>query len=683
MDLIRTDHKKFLPATVEHKVEQAGERKQDLEIKNHTVHVGHYYMDRANDTHYRAKLLYVIGVKDNGFYQRGNGEQAKNDDSVLFYEMQDWKGEVWHDEPESMSIKYFKRCLHMGDDINKYFKESEQFRKGEIDMSHFPNPADGFGEMSGMEVMGAVNKEVMVKLQNEIEAAKLELERVQAFMKMELDRKKAEVEARKEQMLAMLNQFKKILKKVHRVIDTIELYLGVHEDIVQIQEGQAADVETPISFRQRVLFMDEELALHQFDADGGDIEVFDNWLLEEARYKTFIPEEKGIVVFRPRRYEKDYGYYGKESWINGIINQMKGNWKTYFLIRNGENIYRVWGAINVMPRLFPKRDELQQMVDRLEKYHDRDDFDEHKHGYERRAFVMQGLIDRTQIFHPLPMEIKLFDLAGDAAKYVNFIYDDEDVLSDGRLRFWSWVKKINSTIKKGSRVLNSGKYDDGWNKKEWTDRLFYYVTEWNAPQLPAPGIYEVNLKKEKRRCKKENYDELVKHYNIKRPRWDISSDNDLFYEDYVHEQMYILHNPGDTVHGGWGNYNREGHTRKKRIGFIIWEDDNFIFNYDRISLDDIEFYLSSGLDRSSYYKMIPWLLQCREHLLKETEREKEFVQFIIREFKKETGAKCSPEFVYEYVDWWKKKVTFTRPITKDDAKAYRMIMKKMKKDLSF
>lgn len=682
MDLISTDHKKFLPTTVEHKVEQAGERSQDLGIKNHIVHVGHYYMERANDTHYRAKLLYVIGVKDKGFYQRDNGEQVKNGDSVLFYKMQDWKGEIWHDEPESMSIEYFKNCLHIGDDIDKYFKESEQFRKGEINMGYFPNPAEGFGEMSGTEVMGAVNKEVMVKLQNEIEAAKMELERVQAFMKMELDRKKMEVEARKAQMLAMLNEFKKILKKVHRVIDTIELYLGVHEDIVQIQEGQAVDMETPIAFRQRVLFMDEELALHQFDADGGDIEVFDNWLLEEARYKTFLPEEKGIVAFRPRRYEKDYGYYGKESWINGIINNMKGNWKTYFLIRNGENIYRVWGAINVMPRLFPKRDELQQMVDRLEKYHDRDDFDEQKHGYERRAFVMQGLIDRTQIFHPLPMEIKLFDLAGEAAKYVNFIYDDEDVLSDGRLRFWEWKRKINSTIEKGSRVLNTAQYDRGWHKSEWTDRLFYFVNEFNAPQLPEKGVYEVNLKKEERRRMKENYDELIKVVD-KDDRWKIYSSDDRFYESYIHEEMYILHNPGDEV--GWNSWDKYAtiHKRKKRIGWMIYTGDTFIFNYDRISLKDIEFYLQSGIDRRDYYKMIPFLHQVREHLLKETEREKEFVQFIIREFKKSTGQKLQDDFVFEYVDWWKNKVTFTRPITEDDTKAYRMIMKKIKKDLSF
>ena len=63
-----------------------------------------------------------------------------------------------------------------------------------------------------------------------------------------------------------------------RVITTIELYLGINEELFCIQEGAKAHVDTPITFRQGVLYMDEEIGHWK---DGGldytNIEWFDTW----------------------------------------------------------------------------------------------------------------------------------------------------------------------------------------------------------------------------------------------------------------------------------------------------------------------------------------------------------------------------------------------------------------------
>lgn len=63
--------------------------------------------------------------------------------------------------------------------------------------------------------------------------------------------------------------------------------------------------------------------------------------------------------------------------------------------------------------------------------------------------------------------------------------------------------------------------------------------------------------------------------------------------------------------------------------------------------------------------------------LAEIEWEKEFVKMTIGELQKE-GCSVDEKDVWSAIDWWKNKVIWKRPITKDDAKALRMIKSKLK-----
>ena len=145
-------------------------------------------------------------------------------------------------------------------------------------------------------------------------------------------------------------------------------------------------------------------------------------------------------------------------------------------------------------------------------------------------------------------------------------------------------------------------------------------------------------------------------------------------------KLTILHNPKDTVHGGWGKYWETG-ERKKRIRFTIHKSDIQVLNYDQIDLDDIDFYLTSRVDRHNYLSMMPILIRIKEQRLKELELEKSFVKMVTDRNSKDKDPIVVEKIVWELVEWWKYKNTWKRPIDSDDAKALRMIESELKRRL--
>jgi hypothetical protein len=387
------------------------------------------------------------------------------------------------------------------------------------------------------------------------------------------------------------------------------------------------------------------------------------------------------------------------------MNQ-ENKYRTYLLIRNGECLYRVYTEnIVILPRLFPKRDELQKLMEEIQKENLRswdeekkkDNIDDLVHQYKKRAILLQGLVDRTDVFHPLPVDkINIFDMSNLEGK-VNFIYDDEATLPSGRLSFWDWHKEINSKIGKGSRVLITG--FDGKND-EVKDRIYYYTTNYVSP--PSVGIYEVEeyLHKGTKSMKRSDFENLKVEWdkrgikyeitNVREKVYHINYQESSFphkekpgyvpiYEDevtvrstYIH--LTILYNPGDTVYGPWGTY--DPHDRKKRIRLRIYPTDDFVLNYDQISLEDINFYLTSRVDRPNYLKMLPLLDDVKNWRIEELENEKNFAKMVYAQVYQKL-KKQTEEYIYqkilEAIDWWKFKNMWKRPIDKDDTKALRMI----------
>jgi hypothetical protein len=147
------------------------------------------------------------------------------------------------------------------------------------------------------------------------------------------------------------------------------------------------------------------------------------------------------------------------------------------------------------------------------------------------------------------------------------------------------------------------------------------------------------------------------------------------YKVYYYERVLVIrYNPEDEVYSGWGDW--RGHTRKNNLSFIIKPYDRFILNYEGIKLEDVEFYIESRVDRHNYSEMLPLLYLIKRKKLEELADEKEFVKLMQGQI-----PKATEQDIWDAIEWWKMKVIEKRPLTKDDAKAFRMIQGRVKRFL--
>ena len=528
------------------------------------------------------------------------------------------------------------------------------------------------------------------------------------------------MEAKRSELYGIMQVFEKQIKKIRRVIATIELYLGINEDIVQLQEGPSALMEEPIHIRQQILFMDEEVG-NPDDLRGGkdgwdfqNIEDFEKWLVIDNHYDKLLPEKKGIVVLCVRRRDK---HYSENAWTNSYMNIPNKN--TFFLMRNGDNIYCIWADLNVGRRFFPLRTEIQVIFDELNSDKHMWDSDKEKiedtlYFYKRNFILMQGLIERTTMFHPLAFEGFNVLKPESYGEYVNFIYDDEAALPSGKLSYKQWKEQLNKGIQRGSRIYVSrwapgtgGMDRNSGISSSDSDRLV--TTQWvrETYDAPSPGMYTVEEGKEEIRQYIYKYhtkdDNGKKKYlgnfteedwekseeesgtqigggNIKAFKGNVLRERTEKYNEVEVPYLYIKYNPGGTVYGGWGSY--ESHDRKNKISYKIYEDDSFIFNYDVLPFEDIDFYLESRVDRHNYISMMPTLWDLKRLRIEEMKWETDFANLTKHAVKKELNLhdKYAADVllcVWEAITWWKHKVIWKRPISKDDAKALRMIKRRV------
>lgn len=699
-------------------LEKTSEQLSNVEQASGQINVGDIFFSLLHEC-----IIRITGVKP---------DQGINDDPSYFYDdLESMTPETWSEGIVYSNGQSRKSTISKESLENHYAKiETAIFNKmiGRVenyiltgDLSEYQlNEYRNLDSSTAIVAPGS--KEHLSTMHSAIEAKKQEVETLQLLINAKLAIEKAKMNELRSQLEGQIKIFQKQMRRIMRVINTIELYLGIEEDLVQIMEGQPAPADYPICFRQQILFMDEEIGVW---TNGGfdftNIPDFENWLLTDSNFKKLLPEEKGMVVFKPRRNSKEYG-----TEYDDEINE--NNKQTYFLIRNGDNLYRISSEkIQIPDRLFPLKEELQTLFNELQhimttkkhvwgsdKKKKEEEVENKTFRYKQLAFLMQGLIDRTEIFSPFAKKINVFDLTNNQDA-VNFIYDDELALPTGRKLFKDWQRELNSKITRGSRVLLTGLYNPnrGYTSlEEFRDRLFYYVSKHNAPSLPDSGIYEVESRWQQEK------EELV-HYEMERidgegclikkgkqvyrflKGWEThefhakplpgvqiryvenpaEERRSLYIEAYEcvykYQQLYIKHNPGGETSHGWGNW---GHERKNRIGWKIYQSDRFVINYDLVTLEDIEFYLYSRIDRQNYLYMLPVLYNLKTQLQDELRQQGEFVEFLVRRAQHNNPAvseeKCR-QFVQSCVDWWKTKNIWKRPISKNDALAMKMIERRV------
>jgi len=658
----------------------------------------------------RGEISKVVSISQEAreFYDEAQKKTRKRPETFIY--LVDYIGEnKWETELNTHSVSDIEKYFTLLDvpDVEKYLEDiaSKILEEEESE----PEPVQSDSTELGFKL----GKEQIVELQETVNRKLMEVQSKERALKGIL-------ESKQQELYRIQEKFQKQLKTIGRAIGSIELYLGIGEEISHLVKGPQADKDEPIVIRQMLLYMDEEVAeWRNGGLDFQSIELFDTWIKTGRNFEKVLPEKKGVVGIRVRRNQKKY--QGYDAILQERYDQANRN--CYFLIRNGENVYALWTAIgeSFPRRLFPKKDELQEMLDEYQKTHwetEKEKIEDKMFFYKRIFLVLKGIIERTEIFKPYPDHLQVFNIFDPKSygDYIRYLYDEEALLPDGRLRYAEWKKQLNKTITRGSRIYvgrtapNTGRAASLYSESVDSERILFYTNQHiNGPtpglytveegaekvSVPIYNYYEVVTGKEDKTLPNftdedwENYDVSIGQRVVGRGRrnlikGDIIRENSGKYRQVTQKYLYIRYNPGGTAYAGWGDY---GHERKKRITYKIYEDDAFIFNYDALPYEDIDFYLESRVDRPNYLHMIPTLSDLKELRNEEMAWEKHFVDLTASSVIKQVKTSDDLELdvileTWEAVEWWKRKCIWKRPISKDDAKALRMIKSRVIKKVT-
>jgi len=286
---------------------------------------------------------------------------------------------------------------------------------------------------------------------------------LQERLRAEIDH---QMRAMRHEMDTVLAPLQARIAQFEEGIWTANLYSGRDEEITSLLDGDPAPAEEPLVIRQAVLSMDEETAAFP-ESEGIDyrnVDVFDEWITVPEHLARVLPEPRGVVVLMPRARGRDYG----DPWAN--VRGVEENTASYWLIRNGGRLWRMRTDIHVGTRLVPAADEFTRLFRARDHTGSWNDLvpgtpgwahaekaqDAQQRHFMRIALVLQGLVDRTTVWHPLPPAgLNLLHPATYAQGRAVLRTDAEALLTTGREPFHAWLKRLNAQLRPGMRIVGA------------------------------------------------------------------------------------------------------------------------------------------------------------------------------------------------------------------------------------
>ncbi len=484
---------------------------------------------------------------------------------------------------------------------------------------------------------------------NELEARRLELARAMALL-----------ERQKDALLAQTNALRAELERRMEQVWLIELFLGTNEVVVPLRaEGAPAPVETKITVHQRVLCMDEEIAVGDLDdnPDGiGNFDVteihrFDAWVAEPKNLAKILPEPKGICALRIRRNTKVREAQGLgQALVNAQLAEADRN--TYLLIRNGDLLYRLWIDVVLWPRLIPRIDDLpQQAEDKdLSARYEREKAERAAKHFAAGMVAVNGIIQRSTLLHPLPkVDLSVFDNA-DVEAHFHVVRDDagQQFLGDGRafehLTWKGYQAWLKARLAEGVRVVYTAgahqSYREGGNALEERTGL-RSIGSWPfGPQ----AVGKATLHR------------------------DALSPEDCLYTlelegagGYRRFAFTFLYRPG-----AWGK------ERARRVRFGVYEDE--VLPVDYCSWRVLDHLIRDRGQREHYGSFFQLTFLIRAYTRQLAERERPFVDLVLTQAGVPLNNEAERARAERLLRWWKLKTKEHRTLSTDEAKALRMIL---------
>ncbi len=508
-------------------------------------------------------------------------------------------------------------------------------------------------------------KRTVAEIRNEVTKQRLRMEaasqRMSALARENALAIQAKMRGIQMQAQAQAARLAKMVKGAEELVWTFNLYLGKDETIRVLRDGKPAASNEKIAIRQLVLYMDEESALYSDDGgmDFSKTEEFDEWLLADPKHiDQVLPEVRGVVAIKPRRKQK--GYDTGDEMLNNKLEAF--NKHTYFLIRNGERVFRIDSDLEVQDTLLPKSTEFVELFERTvtdysrrgrskdrtetirpgdKDYREAMEKAQGKQRHFMRVFLfLQGLLDRTTVFHPFDVpRVNVFDMMRQD-EHLKFVLDAETgrMIGDGRPSFEEWQKAINSQAEVGMRVIGIF---------ETSDRYDGRTSRTSPAWMHGPDSDELHA-----------------------ITWSSESGDRLrvLYDRDLRANPVYSRDPWDR--------RRDSEVKTPRVSVWFYRSDRKWIAYDLAKVEDMEYYLRSRINRHEYSDMFPVLTRAIEFKKKEEKDEHPFRQALVGALMRDhqVSEEDALKAVEELVKWWKYKNKIHRALLSDDEKAARMIL---------
>lgn len=259
-------------------------------------------------------------------------------------------------------------------------------------------------------------------------------------------------------------------------VKTMRLFLGEDMSVTGILDGPGADPSEPLTFMQRMLFLDEEIIVNSllegFSDDQMDPEnladIFnDNFGLVER----MLPFPRCAAIVRVRRHSRTLD--AQEMDIVQIFEALQiaeADKRVHILVRDGQRLHMVTAddVTSRAERFFPSRAEIDALFhtrsylgretreilpDNVDYAEAREKHDERALSYKRFLILLWGLHERTDIFGPFMDKGANWLAATTHDTRFRFVHDEEDALEDGRPDVATYITNLNAGMAHGSRAL--------------------------------------------------------------------------------------------------------------------------------------------------------------------------------------------------------------------------------------